>query len=120
MPARHEERAGDQEREDPTPGDGCEDGRRTGLPEALGLGPVRDRRALRGQDAGGGTVLCAPPSRERGAPIRGQWNSMDASPAGVVTEPGQRKLPEVLVAVKAWLTYLRVDPSRFHTMFVAL
>ncbi len=45
---------------------------------------------------------------------------MDASPAGVVTEPGHRKLPEALVAVKARLRYFRVVPSRSHTMFVAL
>lgn len=38
----------------------------------------------------------------------------------MVTEPGHRKLPDTLVAVKAWLKYLRVDPSRFHAMFVAL
>ncbi len=49
-----------------------------------------------------------------------QRNSMDASPAGVETEPGHRKLPEVLAAVKARLTYFRLAPSRSHTMFVAL
>lgn len=45
---------------------------------------------------------------------------MDASPAGVVTDPGHRKLPEVLAAVKARLMYFRLVASRSHTMPVAL
>ncbi len=67
--------------------------------------PERSREAA-GCGAGGSAVA--------------QRNSMDASPAGVVTEAGHRKLPEVLVAVKARLMYLRVVPSRSHAMFVAL
>lgn len=64
------------------------------------------------------------PDREWSRPTwsrpRAQWNSMDASPAGVVTDPGHRKLPEVLEAVKARLTYFPVVALRSHTMPVAL
>lgn len=64
------------------------------------------------------------PDREWSRPTwsrpRAQWNSMDASPAGVVTDPGHRKLPEVLEAVKARLTYFPVVVLRSHTMPVAL
>lgn len=79
---------------------------------------------LRGGRGRGAAVACGAPA---GRAVRGrerargrQWKSMEAPPAAVVTEPGHRKLPEDLVAVKARLTYLRVVPSRSHTMFVAL
>lgn len=71
----------------------------------------------------GGRVPAVPDGagQYRSVPVStGQWKSMDAPPASVVTDPGHRKLPEVLVAVKARLTYFPVAASRSHAMLVAL